>query len=81
MPFTFISVYYKHGEWSAEHFDTLREGLLAECKYYFRNSPEEHLAWRKAPDDDLVNELLARGMYIYILKSLSRLPAETACLT
>ena len=26
--FTFVTVYYKHGEWDTNVFDTIREGLL-----------------------------------------------------
>lgn len=60
MPFTFIRVHYKHGEWSARHYDTLREGLNAEC------TPEERKLWRKASDDDLIEKLFTKGIYIWI---------------
>jgi hypothetical protein len=36
--FTFVTVYYKHGGWSTEVYDTLREGLLEFVREYFESA-------------------------------------------
>jgi hypothetical protein len=59
--FTFVTVYYKHGEWSNEVFDTLREGLL---KFVDETAPESEKESLVLLDDEkLADRLLEIGMY------------------
>jgi len=59
--FTFVTVYYKHGEWGTDVFDTLREGLL---EYVDETAPEsEKKSLVLLDDDQLADRLLEIGMH------------------
>jgi hypothetical protein len=59
--FTFVTVYYKHGEWGTEVYDTLQAGLS-----YFVDSTasaSEREVLVSLDDEDLVDRLLEIGMH------------------
>jgi hypothetical protein len=63
--FTFITVYYKHGEYGADKFQTLRKGLQEFLEDYINGSKHEDGILRQQlealPDDELLTELLELG--------------------
>jgi hypothetical protein len=65
--FTFISVYYKHGEYCSEEFPTLREGLQHFLEEYVDGTNHEDGIRRQQleglPDGELVQEILKLGEY------------------
>ena len=68
--FTFLTVYYKYGEYSSERFTTLREGLQEFLENYIRvgSESDSHEAGIRRqqlealPDEELLTELLKIGM-------------------
>ena len=63
--FTFVTVYYKHGEWDSEVYDTLRGGLLDSVNDLVEResltaSEGEDLVL--LDDEKLVDKLLKIGM-------------------
>lgn len=63
--FTFISVYYKHGEYGSDQFETLREGLQEYLEDYIEGDEHEAGIRRQQlealPDDGLLDEILKLG--------------------
>jgi len=59
--FTFVTVYYKHGEWGTDVFDTLRKGLLKFVDSTAPDSERESLVL--LDDKELANRLLEIGKY------------------
>jgi hypothetical protein len=59
--FTFVTVYYKHGEWNNSVFDTLREGLLAFVDSTASESEKKSLIL--LDDKELTDRLLVIGMH------------------
>jgi hypothetical protein len=59
--FTFVTVYYKHGEWGTEVYDTLREGLLEFVRRYCDSTAEREIQRLVSLDDE---ELLDRILII-----------------
>jgi hypothetical protein len=59
--FTFVTVYYKHGDWGTTVFDTLHEGLLEFVKEYSSGAESEKLL--SLDDEKLLDELLVLGEY------------------
>jgi hypothetical protein len=60
--FTFVTVYYKHGGWSTEVYDTLREGLSEFVREYFESAREkERLQLLSLNDEDLLDRMLTKG--------------------
>ena len=58
--FTFVTVYYKHGEWGTEVYDTLREGLLKFVRHYCDSAVEgERLV--SLDDEELLDRMLVMG--------------------
>jgi len=60
--FTFVTVYYKHGEWGTEVYDALREGLLYFVDSTASVSEREDLV--SLDDEELVDRLLEIGMHM-----------------
>lgn len=63
--FTFITVYYKYGEYGFDEFKTLREGLQQFLEDYTRGNNHEDGIHRQQlealPDEELLTELLELG--------------------
>jgi hypothetical protein len=64
--FTFLSVYYKHGEYSSKSFKTLREGLHKFLNEYLTGAEEHEVGIRRQQlegltDEDLLTEMLKLG--------------------
>jgi len=64
--FTFITVYYKHGEYGSEEFKTLREGLQEFLEHYISESDSHEGGIRRQqlealPDEELLTEILKIG--------------------
>jgi hypothetical protein len=59
--FTFLTVYYKYGDWSQEEFKTLRDGLNNFLEEYTCSDEAEREELRGLPDDDLLKQLLKLG--------------------
>ena len=63
--FTFITVYYKYGEYGADRFQTLRKGLQEFLEQYISGTNYEdgirHQQLEALPDDELLTELLDLG--------------------
>ena len=57
--FTFVTVYYKHGEWGTEIYNTLRKGLLKLVDSTAPESEKESLAL--LDDEQLADRLLEIG--------------------
>ena len=57
--FTFVTVYYKHGEYGTDSFDTLREGLMEFVDQTAPKSEKESLAL--LDDKELADRLLEIG--------------------
>jgi hypothetical protein len=59
--FTFVTIYYKHGEWDTCVFDTLRDGLLE----FVRNcdSAAEREILISLDDEELTERMLIMGAY------------------
>ena len=65
--FTFITVYYKYGEYGSNEFKTLREGLLEFLEDYIGESDSHQDGIRRQqlealPDEELLTEILKMGM-------------------
>lgn len=60
--FTFVTVYYKHGDWGVETFNTLREGLLHFALDYSAREMEKGEALLDLDDDTLIDRVLDIGM-------------------
>jgi hypothetical protein len=65
--FTFITVYYKHGEYGSEKFATLREGLQEFLEQYISRSDSHEDDIRRQqlealPDEELLTEILKIGV-------------------
>lgn len=59
--FTFITVYYKHGEYNSAEFETLREGL----REFLEVSQEDGIRRQQLetlPDEELLTEILKIGL-------------------
>jgi len=56
-----VTVYYKHGEWDTEVYDTLREGLLESVEDYCELVAERERLL-SLDDDELLNRMLIMGM-------------------
>jgi hypothetical protein len=63
--FTFITVYYKHGDYGSEEFQTLREGLQEFLEDYIGGNEHEDGIHRQQlegmPDEELLTEILKLG--------------------
>ena len=59
--FTFVTVYYKHGAWGTEVYNTLREGLLDFVDKTASASEKEQLV--SLDDEDLIDRLFDIGMH------------------
>jgi hypothetical protein len=59
--FTFVTVYYKHGEWGTQVYDTLREGLLEFVQRHCGSAAEREIERLVSLDDE---ELLDRMLII-----------------
>ena len=63
--FTFITVYYKRGEYSSHEFQTLREGLQYYLEDYIGGRSHEDGIHRQQleslPDEELLTEILQLG--------------------
>jgi hypothetical protein len=59
--FTFVTVYYKHGEWGSQVYDTLREGLLDLVEHHSAPSEREKLV--SLDEEELVDRLLVIGKH------------------
>ncbi|KIM81443.1 hypothetical protein PILCRDRAFT_8795, partial [Piloderma croceum F 1598] len=59
--FTFVTVYYKHGEWDTKVYDTLREGLLEFVRRHCDSAAEREIQRLVSLDDE---ELLDRMLII-----------------
>jgi len=57
--FTFVTVYYKHGEWGTRVYDTLQEGLLDFVKRDSAASEREELV--SLDEEELIDRLLVIG--------------------
>jgi len=68
--FTFVTVYYKHGEWHNKIFNTLREGLLEFVDSTAPESEKESLVL--LDDQKLADRLLEIGMYAYTKRAGQR---------
>ncbi len=65
--FTFITVYYKHGEYGSKEFKTLREGLQEFLEHYISKSDSHEDGIRRQqlealPDEELLTEILKIGV-------------------
>jgi len=65
--FTFITVYYKHGAYDTEEFETLREGLQMFVDQYTDKSDSHDDGIRRQqlqalPDEELLTEILKIGV-------------------
>lgn len=65
--FTFITVYYKHGEYGSQEFKTLREGLQEFLENYISGSDSHEDGIRRQqlealPDEELLTEILKIGV-------------------
>jgi len=58
--FTFVTVYYKHGEWGTDVYDTLREGLLD----FVNSAASEKEELVSLDDKALVDSRLVIGMHM-----------------
>ena len=60
--FTFVTVYYKRGEWGTQVYDTLREGLLDFVGEYCESAREkDRLQVLSLDDEDLLDRMLSMG--------------------
>jgi len=63
--FTFITVYYKHGDYGSQEFQTLRQGLQEFLENYFSGRNHEDGVPRQQlealPDEKLLEEILKLG--------------------
>jgi len=63
--FTFITVYYKHGEYDSKEFKTLREGLQSFLDQYITSDSHEDGVRRQQlealPDEELLTEIFKMG--------------------
>jgi hypothetical protein len=60
--FTFVTVYYKRGEWGIQVYDTLREGLLEFVEEYYESAREkERLRVLSLDDEELLDRMLDMG--------------------
>ena len=74
--FTFVTVYYKHGEWGTRVYDTFREGLLDFVDSTASASERKDLV--SLDDEELVDKLLEIGMYmVYFWPCMGRGGGET----
>lgn len=72
--FTFITVYYKHGEYGSQEFQTLREGLQEFLERYISESDSHEDGIRRQqlealPDEELLTEILKIGVADFFFPS------------